>query len=1246
MTERSQQIETLYRAALERAVEQREAYLQEVCKSDESLRLEVQALLAISSKAEGFETAVGLDFQNSEVAQSHIPQAESLERPIQSGQQIGRYRVISRIGIGGMGEVWLADDLRLERKVALKILPAKFTSDHERVRRFEQEAKAVSALNHPHIITIHEIGECEAGRYIVMELVEGRTLRTLEKPCDSQLLANLGSQIAKALAATHAAGITHRDIKPDNIMLRNDGYLKVLDFGLARLMPATATEDNDDSRINTLSMHTTPGTLLGTVAYMSPEQAHGDTVTSASDIFSLGIVLYEMATGQHPFTARTMVGMLHSITSQKPLPLSQVNPAILAEQEALILRMLEKDASLRPSAVEVALALTDGGKAGEREISGQKPTIRHSQSTIHTVGREKEMAELESGFEHALSGRGHLLCVAGEPGIGKTTLVEDFLAQLRAGNRNCVIARGRCSERLAGAEAYLPWLEVLENLLSVDLSELRTMAFGEATIAQTMKRTAPSWYSQVASLISGDVSSAERVLAEQTKSQERMKRELCAFVQSVSERLPLVLFFEDLHWADASTIDLLAFLADRFKTMRLIVIATYRLSDLMLAKHPFLQLRPRLQSQGVCSEIAVEFLSRAEIEKYLALEFPAHDLPVELPAMIHAKTEGNPLFMADLVRYLRERGVIAMTSLSDGGESRWRLAQTLPEIERDLPESVRGMIERKIAQLGEDDRRLLVAASVQGVEFDSTVVAQALGLDAAAAEERLETLERAHAFVRLVDERELPDGRLSSRFRFVHVLYQNVLYGSLRGVRRAALSGSIAQILQDSYGAKSSTVASELAFLWETARNWANASENFLLAARNAADIFAPREAAVLASHGLETIARLPDGPERARRELRLQIVRGLSLMARESYGASAVKESYQRALKLCQQLEDQRGLFRVQIGLGIIHVVRGEFAEASEMAAQCLTMAEQMRNPGFLVQAHFSVANTMENMGGLIVSRRHFEEAIKIDSQYRDSSVVEPIWGVFSRSRLCGVLRLLGYPDQARVVIREGLALAEKVRHPLSLADCILNVTSDHIANREVAQARQQAMAAIAYSQEQGIRYYAARGMVLLGWTMVIQGEIDEGLERMREGISEYLATESVFAVSFMRSLYSDALRRAGQGVEALQAAKEGLELAEKLGEHYYESELYRQIGEALWMTAAPQIEVENSFQQAIECARRTSAKSSELRAAISLAKFWRQQGRTAEARQQLEGVYGWFTEGFETADLKDAKALLNELV
>jgi predicted ATPase len=283
------------------------------------------------------------------------------------------------------------------------------------------------------------------------------------------------------------------------------------------------------------------------------------------------------------------VGILHAILAQPPLRPSLANPEIPAPLEALILQLLEKDARLRPTATEVDAALAElTGKS-----AGLRPGLAITPVPRHTVGRQKELAELHAGFESAASGQGLFLCVTGEPGIGKTTLVEDFLADLATAGQTCAVARGRCSERLAGAEAYLPFLEALESLL------LRRTG-GEA-VARVMKAVAPTWYAQVVPLAAAEDSSFARVL-EQAKaaSQERLKRELGAFLAEATRLRPLLLFLDGLHWADASTVDLLAYIGGKCAALRLLLVLTYRPTDLLLAKHPFIPVKQDLQARGVC----------------------------------------------------------------------------------------------------------------------------------------------------------------------------------------------------------------------------------------------------------------------------------------------------------------------------------------------------------------------------------------------------------------------------------------------------------------------------------------------------------------------------------------------------------------------------------------------------------------------------------------------------------------------
>ena len=1148
---------------------------------------------------------------------------------IAAGTRLGPYEILAPLGAGAMGEVYLAEDTRLERKVALKVLPSDFTQDAERVRRFVQEAKAASALSHPNIITVYDIGESEAGRFIAMELVAGRTLRAVFAHDNSlETLLALGVQMAKALSAAHAAGITHRDIKPDNIMVRDDGYVKVLDFGLARLLPLAAGGEE----AATLAQQTMPGNLVGTLAYMSPEQASGQSVRPPSDIFGLGIVLYEMATGRHPFRAETLIGILHAITLQTPASPISLNPEIPAALDELILRMLDKDAGRRPTADEVAQALRDAeregyGQAGGRG-EGQAATHNAKSATRRTVGREPEREELRAAFQAAQAGRGSLLCVAGEPGIGKTTLVESLLTEFAAGDQ-ATLVRGRCSERLAGTEAYLPLLEALDALLRDDPKR-----------AATMRQLAPTWYAQVASLSSSDAEAQAILTDVKTASQERMKRELAAFLQAMAQHRPVVIFFDDLHWADVSTVDLLSFLAGKFDALKLLILVTYRPSDMLLGKHPFLQIKPDLQARGVCREVILEFLSEAEIAEYLALEFPGHRFPAEFPQLIHARTEGNPLFMADLARYLRDRGVIAAQS------GCWVLAQPLPDLERELPESVRGMVKRKIDQLGEEDRRLMVAASIQGYEFDSTLVAKALALDPADVEERLESLERVYALAQLVSEREFPGHVLSLRYRFVHVLYQNALYASLRPTRRAQLSAAVAEAMLALYGRQSGTVASDLAFLFEAARDWSRASEQYLLAARNAMTVFANQEAATLAERGLATLRLLPDTAERAKQEMKLQMTLGPSLMAIKGFAAPEVEKAFLRASLLGSQAEARAPLFNAQFNLAIAYVVKADYENALRQSEQCLQLAEELRSPAMLMQSYWLIGLSECYLGRLEAAREHFEQTLSIHDAEGIDSPVSLYGATLSRAHLARLLLYLGYPDQSRRMMQEATAHAERLRHPIGLVNTYSLATQLETIYDNGRNVEGLAEKITWLSDEHGLPYYLAIGAMMRGWALARRGTEEEAIALLRDGLASYLATGTRQQHTYFLALLAEVLGGAGRVEEGLAALAEAREAARRSNEQYYEAELCRLTGELLLKSAAASpAEAESCFQEAVGLARRQKARTFELRAVMSWCRLWQRQGKSAEARRMLAEMYGWFSEGFDTVDLRAAKTLLEEL-
>src|SRR5262245_12339648 len=348
------QIKEIYDCALDLSRDERQIFLAEACAGDADLRHEVESLLAAHANAGTFLQSPAVEVAAQEiVADEDTPPAPQL-----IGRELANYRIVSLLGRGGMGEVYLAEDKRLHRKVALKVLPSRFTNDAERVRRFEREASAASATNHPNIITIHEIGQVDGAHYIVTEFIDGQTLRQWMQTAKLSLneVVDIAIQVAQALEAAHSAGIVHRDIKPENVMVRRDGLVKVLDFGLAKLAEQQQPppgNDGIDSKAETLAkVNTDSGTVMGTASYMSPEQARGLKVDARTDIFSLGVALYEMIAGSPPFGGVNALDVIGAILQKEPAPVSQTAAEASPELDRIVSKALRKDRDERYQAAK------------------------------------------------------------------------------------------------------------------------------------------------------------------------------------------------------------------------------------------------------------------------------------------------------------------------------------------------------------------------------------------------------------------------------------------------------------------------------------------------------------------------------------------------------------------------------------------------------------------------------------------------------------------------------------------------------------------------------------------------------------------------------------------------------------------------------------------------------------------------------------------------------------------------------
>jgi AAA ATPase domain/Protein kinase domain len=1010
-------------------------------------------------------------------------------------------------------------------------------------------------------------------------------------------------------------------------MVRPDGYVKLLDFGLARLHDATIAA-------TLTSPLTEAGMVLGTIGYMAPEQARGESVAPESDVFALGVLLYELVTGRHPFMATSQIATLNALMWETPEPPVALNPDLPRAIDQLIVEALQKDPRLRPGAGEVMYRLNI---THDSSVAVAMSTVlvapRRSSASVTIVGRESELDVLHQEFDRTRRGQGRRVVVSAEAGMGKTMLVETFVRQLEESGEPVRIGRGRCSERLAGSEAYLPVLEALDSL-----QHNRHLG----NLSRVLRTFAPSWYSQIVPPREND-SSAARLAAETLGgSQERLKFEIAALLEELGRLQPVVLWFDDLHWADPSTTDLLGYVAQRLDRMRVLIVTTCRPSALAQTRHRFLGLKLDLLARGQGIEIAPGTLAEAAIDRYIALQFPNNEFPSRFAALISARTEGNPLFMADLLRDLKRRQVLRRQ------DDQWIVAEDLSSLERELPPSVRSLIQRKMDALEEADHRLLAAAAVQGPDFDSVIVAAALGTDAEAVEDRLDRLDREHALVRFVEEAEFRSGReVTLKYRFAHKVYHDACLESLRVTRRLGLSRAIAERLVVRTGNDLCTCAADIAILFEEARENLRAAEYFNRAAQAVARLYAHDDTAALARRGLALVEREPDTPERAEIELDLQMTLGLAIKTSQGYAVPAVGRAYERAHELCGKIADPKRIIPVLIGMSAHHVVSGEVGTAHRIALEMKALFDRIGDRHLQMIGEWSLGAALFHLGELRDAHVHLSRGLELyEPAFHNARVwetgIEP--GVFCKCELARSSTLLGFPDQGMRLAEEAVAAARALEHPQPLAFALLFKALIHLARRESAQVLSTYDELAAVCMPRGIVQELQWAAPLRDRALVEMGEIERGLQQMDASVQAHMVMRSTLLRPYYLVLYAGGLLRANRIDQARAALDQSQACARETKQCAYDAEHARVLAEA-HRAAGEETAAEASYRQAIDIARRHGARWLELRAAGRYANFLVSLGRTDEARTLLTLLVEWFTEGRETLDYLSAEGLLRTL-
>jgi predicted ATPase/class 3 adenylate cyclase len=877
-------------------------------------------------------------------------------------------------------------------------------------------------------------------------------------------------------------------------------------------------------------------------------------------------------------------------------------------------------------------------------VRGRLEALAATHGLTPFIGRENELRLLGDHWCRVRDGEGHLALVIGEAGIGKSRLVHQFHRQI-AGTPHSLI-------ELTAARVFqsTPFHPVSQNLRRAVLRRGDESVDEQLAVLESALELAGLIPSEavpfIAPLLNIDLPAQYRRAGLSTELQrQRLLELLVEWVVGLARVQPVVMITEDLHWADPSTLELIKMLVERDPTPQLLLLCTAR---------P--EFRAPWSQQKHHTRITLNQLSVRNVRimvEHLAAERGVSEKTID---QVVQRTGGVPLFVEELTRAVLE---------SDDND----LIKSL------IPASLNDLLMARLDRLG-PAKDIAQLGAVIGNEFSYELIEALDPIPVQDLQHGLSILTEAG----LLYEDGVPP---HASYFFKHALIHDAAYEALLKSRRKELHSRIAEVLVRQL---SDTVASApelVAHHYTEAGLVSQAIPYWYRAGEKANQRSAHAEAISHLIRGLDALKTLPDTSERAQHELTLQIALGAPLIATKGYAASAVEDTYARALELCRKMGEPPQLFPALWGLSAFYGVRAELKTARELSEQLLELARGVQDPALLLAAHHALGQYLYFMGEFSRAREHFEQGILLYDRHQHSSLAylygqDP--GMACLSYLSWTLWFLGYTEQALERSAEALTLAHDLSHPLSLAFAQDFAAALHQLRREAHLTQERAEAAIALSSEQGFQFWLTAGTLYRGWALVELGRQEEGISQMRAGLAAFQSTGARLGQPYFLARMSEASEKAGQADEGLRVLADAMVTVEKTAERFYEAEQYRLKGELILARSRVQgvaasvkegphfttdgstlrtrrpyygrpinqaeAEAEACFLKAAEIARKQHAKSLELRTAMSLARLWQtQEGKQGKAQRILADIYGWFTEGFDTADLKDAKALLGGL-